>query len=189
MRYDWNSGGYDYLQAFAMSPRNAAIAGYIIALSNKPCRILDAACGLCPIFPFLPEKIISSYVAFDNSQYVQENMPYKSEYFELYKLSFETFFNNNSFKQESFDFVLYLGMYGGFDIYAERLQKLLPYIKPDGYLILEAIDDHIADVLSVMQQKYPNYNELSSSNIQIHDKNLSHLTKERFRSIHLYQAS
>lgn len=186
-KYDWLSGGYDYLQAFGMSPRNAAIAGYIIAVDKRPCTILDAACGLCPIIPFLPESFISRYVAFDNSQYVQEHLPYKGlEYFEFYRWSFEEFFSDSSNRLGSFDFVLYLGMYGGYDVYAERLAKLLPYAKPGGYVILEAIDEHITEALSVMQQKYPDYKEVASCRIQIHNGTMSDLTRERFRSIHLY---
>ena len=97
------------------------------------------------------------------------------------------FFRDTSYRQDSFDFVLYLGMYGGYDIYAERLEKLLPYAKSDGYIILEAIDEHIADVLSVMQERHSNCREIASCNIQIYDDRLS-LTHERFRSIHIYQA-
>jgi len=189
-RYDWTSGGYDYLQTFGMSPRNAAIAGYIIVAGRQPCTILDAACGLCPIVPFLPENFISCYVAFDNSQYVQEHLPYKElAHFEFYRLSFEEFFSDNRFVPGSFDFVLYLGMYGGYDVYAERLGKLLPYAKPGGYVILEAIDEHITDVLLVMQQKYPDYKEIASCSIQIHNGTISHLSRERFRSIHLYHVA
>ena len=188
MKYDWTSGGYDYLQAFGMSPRNASIAGYIVSLSEKSCSILDVACGLCPIVPFLPENLISRYVAFDNSAYVEECLQYKErEFFEFHRLSFDEFFCDMSYRQDSFDFVLYLGMYGGYDIYAERLKKLLPYAKSDGYIILEAIDEHIADVLSVMREKYSNYKEIASCNIQIYDDKLL-LTRERFRSIHIYQA-
>lgn len=186
-KYDWTSGGYDNLQAFGMSPRNAAIAGYIIAVGKQPCTILDAACGLCPIVPFLPENFISRYVAFDNSQYVQEHLLYKElAHFEFHRVSFEEFFSDSSNRPASFDFVLYLGMYGGYDVYNARLGKLLVYAKPGGYVILEAIDDHIADVLSVMQQKYPNYKGIASCSIQIHNGTVSHLTRERFRSIHLY---
>ena len=94
MRYDWNSGGYDYLQALGMSPKNASIAGYIASLSEKPCSILDVACGLCPIVPFLPENLISRYVAFDNSTYVEECLQYKErEFFEFQRLSFNEFFS------------------------------------------------------------------------------------------------
>ena len=186
-RYDWASGGYDYLHASGMSPRNAAIAGYIISQAEQPCTILDAACGLCPIIPFLPEDLISRYVAFDDSQHVQEHLPYKElAHFEFYRLSFQEFFSDTRNSPGSFDFVLYLGMYGGYDVYAERLRQLLAYAKPDGYVILEAIDDHLADVLSVMQRKHPEYEELSSCSIQIHDSAMSHLTSERLRSIHLY---
>ena len=186
-RYDWTSGGYDYLQAFDMSPRNAAIAGYIIAVGKKPCTILDAACGLCPIVPFLPGNLVSRYVAFDNSQYVQEHLPYKElDYFEFHRLSFEEFFSDSPDRPGSFDFVLYLGMYGGYDVYARRLEKLLPYAKAGGYVVLEAIDEHITDVLPVMRQNYPNYREIASCSIRIHDNTMSHLTRERFRSIHLY---
>ncbi|MDQ1328146.1 MAG: hypothetical protein QG641_1431 [Candidatus Poribacteria bacterium] len=189
MRYDWNSGGYDYLQAFGMSPKNASIAGYMVSLIKKPCNILDAACGLCPIVPFLPENLISRYVAFDNSDYVEECLRYKErEFFEFRRLSFDQFFCDTSYKRDSFDFVLYLGMYGGYDIYAERLEKLLPYAKSDGYIILEAIDEHIEDVLSIMNKKHSNYSEIASCNIQVYDDKLSHLTRERFRSIHVYQA-
>jgi hypothetical protein len=188
MRYDWTTGGYDYLQAFGMSPRNASIASYIVSLSKKSCSILDAACGLCPIIPFLPENLISRYVAFDDSAYVEERLPYKErEFFEFHRLSFDEFFRDTSYRQDSFDFVLYLGMYGGYDIYAERLEKLLPYAKSDGYIILEAIDEHIEDVLSVMLEKHSNYKEIASCNIQIYDDKLS-ITRERFRSIHIYQA-
>lgn len=186
-KYDWPSGGYDYLQAFGMSPRNATIASYIIAVGKRPCTILDAACGLCPIIPFLPENFISRYVAFDNSQYVQEHLPYKGlEYFEFYRWSFEEFFSDSSNRPGSFDFVLYLGMYGGYEVYVQRLAKLLPYAKPGGYVILEAIDEHITEVLLVMQQKHPDYKEVASCRIQIHDDTMSDLTRERFRSIHLY---
>jgi len=188
MRYDWTTGCYDYLQAFGMSPRNASIASYIVSLSKKSCSILDAACGLCPIIPFLPENLISRYVAFDDSAYVEERLPYKErEFFEFHRLSFDEFFRDTSYRQDSFDFVLYLGMYGGYDIYAERLEKLLPYAKSDGYIILEAIDEHIEDVLSVMLEKHSNYKEIASCNIQIYDDKLS-ITRERFRSIHIYQA-
>ena len=189
-RYDWASGGYDYLQAFGMSPRNAAIASYIVALDKQPCIILDAACGLCPILPFLPENFISRYVAFDNSQYVQEHLPYKElADFEFYKLSFEEFFSDKRFVPGSFDFVLYLGMYGGYNVYAEILEKLLPYAKPDGYVILEAIDEHIADALAAMREKYPDYKEIASCNIQIHNGTMPHLDRERLRSIHLFSVS
>ena len=95
MRYDWTSGGYDYLQTFGMSPRNASIAGYIVSLSEKSCSILDAVCGLCPIVPFLPKNLITRYMAFDNSTYVEELLPYKErEYFEFHRLSFDEFFCN-----------------------------------------------------------------------------------------------
>ncbi len=187
MRYDWATGGLDYLQAFGMIPRNAAIAGYITALS-KNCSILDAACGLCPIIPFLPENIISRYVAFDNDRYVQENIPYKElKCFEFCTASFDEFFADKSYQNTSFDFVLYLGMYGGFNVYAERLEKLLSYTKPGGYLILEAIDEFIPDALSVMSQKYPDYKEIASCSIQVQSEKLSHITRERFRSMHLYK--
>jgi len=189
-KYDWVSGGYDYLQDFGMSPRNSAIAGYIIAAAKKPCTILDVACGLCPIFPFLPEKIITRYVAFDNSEYVDSQMPYKGlKNFEFYRLSFEDFFSNASIKTGSFDFVLYFGMYGGYDVYAERLERLLPYTRKDGYVILEAIDEHISDVLSVMKDKHPGYNEIASCSMQVYGNTLSGVTRERFRSIHLYESN
>ena len=187
MKYDWDYGGYDYLQASGMSPRNAAIAGYIISLAEQPCAILDAACGLCPIFPFLPENVVSRYVAFDDSQHVQEHLPYKElEPFEFQRLSFEEFFSDSADEHGSFDFVLYLGMYGGYDTYAGRLEKLLPYARSDGYVILEAIDEFIPDVLSVMQQKYPEYEEVASCSIQIHEDTMPEITRERLRSIHLY---
>jgi len=187
MKYDWDSGGYDYLQAFGMSPRNAAIAGYIISLAEQPCAILDAACGLCPIFPLLPENLISRYVAFDDSRYVQEHLPYKEiECFEFCGLSFEEFFSDSVDKHGSFDFVLYLGMFGGYDVYADRLEKLLPYAKPDGYVILEAIDEHIEDALSAMRRKYPEYEEIASCSIQIHEDTMPEITRERLRSIYLY---
>ena len=129
------------------------------------------------------------YVAFDNSTYVEELQPYKERgYFEFHRLSFDEFFCNVSYRENSFDFVLYLGMYGGYDIYAERLEKLLLYAKSDGYIILEAIDEHIADVLSVMRHKYSNYKEIASCDIQVCDDKLLHLTRERFRSIHIYHA-
>ena len=189
-KYDWASGGYDYLQAFGMSPRNAAIAGYIVAAGKQPCVILDVACGLCPVLPFLPENFSSRYVAFDNSQYVQEHLPYQERaHFEFYQLSFEQFSTDKRFIPGSFDFVLYLGMYGGYDFYAEILGKLLPYTKPDGYVILEAIDDHITDVLSVMRGKYPGYREIASCSLQIHNGTMSPLDRERFRSIHLFLAA
>ena len=141
-RYEWDSGGYDYLQDFGMSPRNAAIAGYIAAVGKQPYTILDAGCGLCPIVPFLPEEFVSRYVAFDNSQYVQEHLPYKElAHFVFHRYSFREFFSDTSIKPGSFDFVLYLGMYGGYDVYAERLGKLMPYAKRGGYLILEAVDE------------------------------------------------
>ena len=188
MKYDWDSGGYDYLQAFGMSPRNAAIAGYITSLAEQPCTILDAACGLCPIFPFLPENIISRYVAFDASQHVQEHLPYKElEYFEFCRSSFEEFFSDSLDRHGSFDFVLYLGMYGEYDNYAERIGKLIPYVRPDGYLILEAIDEFVPDVLSVMREKYPEYAEVASCSIQIHEGKIPHITRERLRSIYLYR--
>lgn len=186
-RYDWDSGGYDYLQAFGMSPRNAAIAGYIVAAGKQHCTILDVACGLCPIFPFLPESFVSRYVAFDNAQHVQQHIPYKDcEHFDFRRLSFEEFFSDPLNRTGSFDFVLYLGIYGGYDAYSERLEKLLPYVKSDGYLILEAIDEHIEDVLSVMQQRYPDCEEIASCSIQVHSSGISHLTRERHRSIHVY---
>jgi len=188
-RYDWTTGGYDYLQAFGMSPRNAAIAGYIIALAENPCTILDAACGLCPILPFLPGKIVSRYVAFDNSQYVQDHLPYKEiEHFEFHRLTFQEFLSESSDRPGSFDFVLYLGMYGGYDAYAERLETLLPYTKSGGYVILEAIDDHIEDVLAVMHERHPGYKEIASCSMQVHDVFMSDITRERLRSIRIYQA-
>jgi len=76
MRYEWSSGGYDYLQSIGMSPRNAAIAGYVQRVGGKTDSILDAACGLCPVIPFLAKDNISRYVAFDNSGYVAEHIPY-----------------------------------------------------------------------------------------------------------------
>lgn len=186
-KYDWASGGYDYLQDFGMSPRNAAIAGYITAVGKQPCAILDAACGLCPVFPFLPESFVSRYVGFDNSQYVEEHLPYKKlAHFEFHRSSFQEFVSDSSNRPGSFDVVLYLGMYGGYDVYAERLGKLLPYAKPGGYVILEAIDKHITDALLAMQQEYPDYREAASCSIQIHNGMMSDLTSERFRSIHLY---
>jgi len=188
MKYDWDSGGYDYLQAFGMSPRNAAIAGYIVSLTKQPCTILDAACGLCPVFPFLPEKLISRYVAFDDSQHVLEHLPYKElECFEFHRLSFEEFFPNAPARPGSFDFVLYVGIYGGYDVYVERLENLLPYAKSDGYVILEAIDEFIPDVLSVMQREYPEYKEVVTCNIQVRGSMMSQIDRERYRSIHLYR--
>lgn len=186
-RYDWASGGYDYLQAFGMSPRNAAIAGYVVATGIQPCTILDAGCGLCPIVPFLPANLVSRYVAFDNSRHVQEHMPYNElAHFDFHRCSFQEFFTNPSITPGSFDFVLYLGMYGGYDVYAERLGKLLAYAKPGGYVILEAIDEFIPDVLLVMQREHPDYAEIASCSIQIHNGTTSQITRERFRSIHMY---
>lgn len=187
-KYDWASGGYDYLQASGMSPRNAGVAGYIIVAGKRPCTILDAASGLCPIIPFLPEGLVSRYYAFDNSQYVQEHLSCKElSYFEFHRLSFEEFFSDSSEKPGSFDFVLYLGMYGGYEVYAERLGKLLAYAKPGGYVILEAIDNHIEDALSAMHQGYPDCKEVASCSIRIHDGMVPRLTSEKFRSIHLYR--
>ena len=187
MRYEWTSGGYDYLQAASMSPRNAAIAGYIQTFGRKSNTILDAACGLCPVMSFLPQDSISRYVAFDNSQHVAENIPYKSlKCFEFYHLSIEEFFEDERFAVSSFDFVMYLGMYGGYDVYAERLKQLLPYAKEDGYIILEAIEEHIDPVKEIMSRQYPDYEVVASCSIEIHNGTMSHLTRERFRSIHLY---
>ncbi|HIE26136.1 TPA: hypothetical protein EYP66_02490 [Candidatus Poribacteria bacterium] len=188
MRYEWYSGGYDYLQSVGMSPRNATIAGYIQTFGRKPYTILDAACGLCPVMSFLPQNNISRYVAFDNSQHVAEHIPYKSlKCFEFYHLSFEEFLEDERFAVGSFDFVMYLGMYGGYDVYAERLKRLLLYAKEDGYIILEAIEEHIAPVKQIMSQQYPGYKITASCNIEIHNGAMSHLTRERFRSINLYR--
>ncbi len=187
MRYEWSSGGYDYLQSAGMSPRNAAIAGYIQTFGRKPYTILDAASGLCPVMPFLLQDSISRYIAFDNSQYVAEHIPYKSlKCFEFYHLSFEDFLEDERFAVSSFDFVMYLGMYGGYNVYAERLKRLLPYAKEDGYIILEAIEEHIDPVKEIMSQQYPDYEVAAACNIEIHNGAMSHLTRERFRSINLY---
>jgi hypothetical protein len=200
MRYEWSTGGYDYLQAVGMTPRNAAIAGYIQTFGQKfratgfreseSYTILDVACGLCPIVPFLHKDNISRYIAFDNSQHVAEKIPYKSlKCFEFYHLSFEEFFADKRFAVNSFDFVMYLGMYGGYDVYAERLKRLLPYAKEDGYIILEAIEEHIGPVKEIMRQQYPDYEIVASCDIVIHNGTMAHLTRERFRSIHLYHKS
>ena len=188
MRYEWSSGGYDYLQSVGMSPRNAAIAGYIQTFGRKPYTILDAASGLCPVVPFLPQDNIGRYIAFDNSQHVAEHIPYKSlKCFEFYHLSFEDFLADERFTVNSFDFVMYLGMYGGYDVYAARLKRLLPYAKEDGYIILEAIEEHIDPVKEIMSQQYPDYKVVASCNIEIHNGAMSHLTRERLRSINLYR--
>lgn len=187
MRYEWYSGGYDYLQSAGMSPRNAAISGYIQTFGRKPYTILDAASGLCPVMPFLPQDSISRYIAFDNSQHVAEHIPYKSlKCFEFYHLSFEEFLEDERFTVNSFDFVMYLGMYGGYNVYAERLKRLLPYAKEDGYIILEAIEEHIDPVKEIMSQQYPDYEVVAACNIEIHNGTMSHLTRERYRSINLY---
>jgi len=198
MRYEWSSGGYDYLQAAGMSPRNAAIAGYIQTFGRKsrvagfresePYKILDVACGLCPVVPFLLQDSISHYIAFDNSQHVAENIPYQSlKCFEFYHISFEDFLEDERFVVSSFDFVMYLGMYGGYNVYAERLKRLLPYAKEDGYIILEAIEEHIDPVKEIMSQQYPDYELVASCNVEVHNGSMLHLTRERFRSINLYR--
>jgi hypothetical protein len=197
MRYEWSSGGYDYLQSAGMSPRNAAIAGYIQTFGRKsratgfresePYTILDAASGLCPVMPFLSQDSISRYIAFDNSQHVAEHIPYKSlKCFEFYHLSFEEFFEDERFTVNFFDFVMYLGMYGGYNVYAERLKRLLLYAKEEGYIILEAIEEHIGPVKEIMSRQYPDYEVVAACNIEIHNGAMSHLTRERFRSINLY---
>jgi len=186
-RYDWNSGGYDYLHVAWMSPRNAAVAGYIQSFGKEPYGILDVASGLCPVLPFLRKESISRYVAFDNSQYVENHIPYKHlNIFEFHRFSFEEFWNDERFSTDSFDFVLYLGMYGGYALYAERLSRILPYAKAGGHVILEAIDEHIEPILKIMREEHGDYEEIASCSIHIHNGMMPHLTRERFRSIHLY---
>ena len=187
-KYDWNSGGYDYLHSLWMSPRNAAIAGYIQSFGKEPYSILDVACGLCPTLPFLRQKAVSRYIAFDNSQYVEDHMPYKHlDSFEFHRFSFEEFGADKRFVTDSFDFILYIGMYGGYALYAERLEKLLPYAKVGGHVILEAIDEHIEPILKIMKEEHGNYEEVASCSIHIHNGMMPHLTRERFRSIHGYR--
>lgn len=187
MRYEWSSGGYDYLQSVGMSPRNAAIAGYIQTFGRKPYTILDVACGLCPVMSFLTQDNVSRYIAFDNSQHVAEHIPRRVlKCFEFYHLSFEEFLEDERFAISSFDFVLYIGMYGGYDVYAERLKQLLPYAKEDGYIILEAIEEHISPVKEIMSQQYPDYEAVASCNMEIYNSTTARLTRERFRSINLY---
>jgi len=187
-KYDWNSGGYDYLQGAWMSPRNAAVAGYIQLFGKKPYSILDVACGLCPVLPFLQQEAISRYVAFDNSQHVETHIPYKHlDSFEFYRLSFEEFEVDKRFVTDSFDIVLSIGMYGGYNLYDERLDSLLPYAKVGGYIILEAIDEHIEPILEIMKEKHSDYEAVASCSIHIHNGMMPHLTRERFRSIHVYR--
>ena len=186
-KYDWASGGYDYLQSFEMVPRNATVAGYIRVAGQKPYRILDAACGLSPIAEFLPGEDVSEYIAFDNDPYVAEHIPRRFKSFEFYQLSFDQFFADDRFATESFDFVLYLGMYGGDDVYAKRLERLLPYTKRNHHLILEAIEEHIAPVLEIMEQHHPDFVPIASCKICIGTERETGLTRERFRSIHLYK--
>ena len=78
-------------------------------------------------------------------------------------------------------------MYGGHDVYASQLARLLPYAKKDGYIILEAIEEHIAPVKEIMKRQYPDYEVVASCSIEIHNGTMSHLTRERFRSINLYR--
>ena len=171
-----------------MSPRNAAIAGYIQSFGKEPYSILDVACGLCPTLPFLRQKAVSRYIAFDNSQYVEDHMPYKHlDSFEFHRFSFEEFGADKRFVTDSFDFILYIGMYGGYALYAERLEKLLPYAKVGGHVILEAIDEHIEPILKIMKEEHGNYEEVASCSIHIHNGMMPHLTRERFRSIHVYR--
>ena len=186
-KYDWDSGGYDYLQSFEMISRNATVAGYIRVMGQKPYRILDAACGLAPVVEFLPGEAISEHIAFDNDSYVAQHIPYRFQAFKFYQSSFDQFFADERFAVESFDFVLYLGMYGGYDVYAERLERLLPYTKRNHHLILEAIEEHIEPVLEIMEQYHPDFIPIASCKIGIGDEGKTGLTRERFRSIHLYK--
>jgi hypothetical protein len=62
----------------------------------------------------------------------------------------------------------------------------LLYAKEEGYIILEAIEEHIGPVKEIMSRQYPDYEVVAACNIEIHNGAMSHLTRERFRSINLY---